>query len=495
MLQQIDLNQTLSQKAYKKEAQVLENRLGELQREIKRLGIPVIAIFEGWSASGKGTMINRLIRGLDPRGFQVYSIHKETQEEASRPYLWRFWTKTPKKGEIALFDRSWYTPVIKYRKRGDIDRTVYDYRDILTFEKQLTDSGAVIIKFFLHISKKEQESRFRHLEEKRETSWRVDEADWKQNQSYEEYVRFYNQALSVTDTAYAPWTVVEASDENWAAAKVMHTVIQRLEEEASQRQTVSFEDEPEKREDAGCTVLDAIDLSKTMDKKTYHERVKKAKERLWYLQNQMYVEKKPAVIVFEGWDAAGKGGAIKRLTQPLDPRAYRVYPTAAPTEEEAAHHYLWRFWNNIPTKGHISIFDRSWYGRVMVERIEGLCTKEEWSRAYREINQMEEALASAGIIIIKFWLDISKEEQAKRFRAREENPEKQWKLTGEDWRNREKWDEYRVAVDEMIKKTSTPYAPWTIVEANSKYYARVKVLEAVVDRLKRGLEDDITQWE
>ncbi len=237
-------------------------------------------------------------------------------------------------------------------------------------------------------------------------------------------------------------------------------------------------------------VLDGVDLTKTISKEEYKEQLLKLQSRMRLLHAKMYRERVPLVCVFEGWDAAGKGGSIRRLTEKLDPRGYNVVPSSAPNDIEKAHNHLWRYWTKMPKAGHAAIFDRSWYGRVMVERIEGFCTTEEWQRAYREINNMERNLYDADTVICKFWLHIDPDEQEKRFMERRDNPQKSWKLTDEDWRNREKWDEYVTAVDEMLVRTSTPYAPWTVVEANDKYYARIKVLKTVVEALEKRMGID-----
>ena len=206
------------------------------------------------------------------------------------------------------------------------------------------------------------------------------------------------------------------------------------------------------------------------------------------MHGELYRRQIPVIIGFEGWDAGGKGGAIKRLTEKMDPRGFTVNTTAAPNDYEKAHHYLWRFWKNVPKKGHVAVYDRTWYGRVMVERIEGFCTKKEWQRAFKEINDMEAQFVQSGAIVLKFWMQIDKEEQRKRFEERQKNPEKQWKITEEDWRNRDKWDAYEEAVNEMLIRTSTPEAPWVIVEGNCKYYARIKVLEVVIEAIEKRLE-------
>ncbi len=235
-------------------------------------------------------------------------------------------------------------------------------------------------------------------------------------------------------------------------------------------------------------MLDKIDISKTLTPEEYKRQLVRYQVRLGQLGYQVYVQKRPVIIVYEGWDAAGKGGNIKRVTEALDPRGYVVYPIAAPAGEDKTRHYLWRFWRRLPERGQIAIFDRSWYGRVMVERIEGFCTEEEWKRAFREINQFERQLVDFGTVLIKFWIHISQEEQLARFETRKDTAYKAWKLTDEDWRNREKWDLYQEAVEDMLLKTSTITAPWTIVEGNNKYFARAKALKTVVETLERELE-------
>jgi polyphosphate kinase 2 (PPK2 family) len=235
-------------------------------------------------------------------------------------------------------------------------------------------------------------------------------------------------------------------------------------------------------------MLETVDLSLALDRETYVRQLARRQIQLRELGYQVYVQKRPVVIVYEGWDAAGKGGSIKRLTEKLDPRGYVVYPISAPTGEEKTHHYLWRFWRRVPERGQIAIFDRSWYGRVLVERVEGFATEGEWRRAYREINSFERNLRDFGTVLIKFWIHISREEQLRRFEERRATGYKSWKLTAEDWRNREKWPLYEEAVRDMLLKTSTLDAPWTIVEGNDKYWARVKALSTAVEVLSRELD-------
>ena len=495
MLEKIDLGNKVDKKTYRKVMDEAEEKLGLLQRECKDAGIPVILVFEGMGAAGKGVQINRLIQALDPRGFDVYACDRPTEDEQMRPFLWRYWTKTPAKGRIAVFDRSWYRSVQVDRFDGltPEDKLGDAYQDILSFEKQLCDDGTVIMKFFLYIDKDEQKRRFKKLEGSKETSWRVTEEDWNRNKDFDRYLKMNEEMLEKTDTDYAPWVIIEAVDKDYAALKIASTVMDRLEYELEHHRLRGGnpvqKQEVKTRERFKNGVLSGIDLSKSLTEEEYKTRLKKLQKRLAELHSELYRLRIPVVIGFEGWDAGGKGGAIKRLTSNLDPRGYRVNPTAAPNDIEKVHHYLWRFWNSVPKAGHIAIFDRTWYGRVMVERIEGFCSEAEWRRAYQEINEMESHMANAGAVVLKFWLHIDKDEQERRFRERQANPAKQWKITDEDWRNREKWDQYEEAVNEMLIRTSTTYAPWIVVEGNDKRYARVKVLQTVVDALEKKIKE------
>lgn len=495
MLEKIDLSKKVDKKTYRRVMDEAEEKLGLLQRECKDAGIPVILVFEGMGAAGKGVQINRLIQALDPRGFDVYACDRPTEDEQMRPFLWRYWTKTPAKGRIAVFDRSWYRSVQVDRFDGltPEDKLGDAYQDILSFEKQLCDDGTVIMKFFLYIDKDEQKKRFKKLEGSKETSWRVTDEDWNRNKDFDRYLKMNEEMLEKTDTDYAPWVIIEAVDKDYAALKIVRSVMDRLEYELEHRrpedEKTAQRQEAKTRERFKNGVLSGIDLSKSLTEEEYKTRLKKLQKRLAELHSELYRLRIPVVIGFEGWDAGGKGGAIKRLTSNLDPRGYRVNPTAAPNDIEKVHHYLWRFWNNVPKAGHIAIFDRTWYGRVMVERIEGFCSEAQWRRAYQEINEMESHMANAGAVVLKFWLHIDKDEQERRFRERQANPAKQWKITDEDWRNREKWDQYEEAVNEMLIRTSTTYAPWIVVEGNDKRYARVKVLQTVVDALEKKIKE------
>ena len=509
MLEKVDLSKKLSKEEYKEKMSHLETRIGQLQRECKALKIPIMIVFEGFGAAGKGLQIGRLIQSMDPRGFHVFPIKNETEEERMHPFLWRFWTKTPEKGRIAIYDGSWYRRVLidRFEKRTKEKELPEAFHSINSFEKQLTDDGTVIIKLFLDISRKEQKKRFEKLQKNKETAWRVTQGDLERNAKYNEYAAMMEDMLFKTDTDYAPWTIIEATDRRFATVKIYTTVIKamadQIEKLERQKKKVTADQETEDHMNVSevareaekglrelqVSILSKADLSLKYSREEYEENLDKLQKKIEKLHGELYRRRIPVVLGFEGWDAGGKGGAIKRLTAKMDARGYAVNPTASPNDIEKAHHYLWRFWRAMPKAGHVAIFDRTWYGRVMVERIEGFCTKEEWQRAYKEINDMEKDLHDAGAVVIKFWMHIDKDEQERRFRERQENPEKQWKITDEDWRNREKWDQYEDAVNEMLLRTSTDYAPWVVVEGNDKYYARVKVLKTVVDAIEERLKE------
>jgi len=494
MLEKFDLSKKITKTNYKALNSELEQKLGELQREAKDLKIPIIILFEGWDAAGKGTLINRLTLSLDPRGFKVFPIHTPNEEERLRPFLWRFWTKIPARGRIAIFDRSWCGRVLEERvdktvKKSDL---VKAFDEILSFERQLINDDYLIIKFFLHIDKKEQKKRFKSLMSNSSTKWTVTKKDWKHHDQYNKYIEAYEQMLAKTHSVSAPWTIVESHDRRYSTIKVFKTAIDMIEHKIAEVKQTQKSSRVKKKptiqlQELSNSILDRSDLSLSISRKEYEHALKKYQERIREIEHEIYAKRLPVIMAFEGWDAAGKGGSIKRLVQRMDPRGYEVVTTAAPNEIELMHHYLWRFWKNIPKAGHVVIFDRSWYGRILVERVEGFCTEDEWKRAYSEINEMEEQWANFGAAIMKFWVHVSMDEQLKRFELRQRTKQKQWKITDEDWRNREKWDLYKAAADEMLYRTSTSYAPWTIIESNSKLFARIKTMETVIQTLEKHL--------
>ena len=473
-------------KELKKEIEALSDELARLQRLMKKEEIPVIIAVEGWGASGKGILINNFILPLDPRGFCVYTIKDENDEESRYPFLRRFMTKTPKKGEISIFDRSWYRRVLNdhIEERVAPERFTQDIEEINDFEKLFTEDGFLLVKLFLNISKSEQKKRLKELSENKETAWRVTQDDIKHNKQYDKYEKVFHKIRELTDKKDAHWKIVDANDLDEASVNIMKYLAEVFAKKLSEHENKPKRERADMKKTPETAHLSSVDLSADIEKKDYKKELFEYQEKLSRIHNRLYLKKQPVAVVFEGWDAAGKGGAIKRLTQAFDPRGYRVVSTPAPTPDELAHHYLWRFWNNIPKTGHIAIFDRSWYGRLMVEPIEGFCNSEEYERAFNEINNFEKHLTNSGMKIIKFFIHISPDEQLKRFYDRKNNPLKAWKLTDEDFRNREKWDEYVYAIERMIENTSTPYAPWHIIAGDSKKYARIEVQKTVINELK-----------
>jgi polyphosphate:AMP phosphotransferase len=396
---------------------------------------------------------------------------------------------------MVIFDRSWYRRIIiEHNKKGKTNKDMDKCLEGLTyFERQLTDGGYLMIKLFLHISKEEQDDRYEEMKDTGIPQFIIEEEEREYLNEYDKYLPLIEGILEKTDRASAPWTIVEADDRNFATVKVLAKVIESIEYKIQDLENKVLMEQNQIKEECiipniESSILEKIDLDKSLTYKDYKKQKKKCQKKLKRLQYDLFRNRIPVIIVFEGWDASGKGGGIRRLVKDLNPRLYQVTPIGVPSQTELEHHYLWRFYNQIPEAGHIGIYDRSWYGRVLVERVEDLCNVEEWRRAYREINEFEETLSNYGTIIIKFWMHIDKDEQLKRFKQRENIEYKRWKITPDDWRNREKWNLYLDAADEMLKKTSTSWAPWTIVESNDKYYSRIKIMKTVIDRIENELK-------
>lgn len=471
----------------------LNRELGGLQRLAIQSKIPVMIVFEGADGAGKGYLMNRLLLALDPRGFRVYSAHSPSEENMYRPYLWRFWIRTPERDRMRIFDRSWYRQLLDDRVEDRVSKKKVPkiVKEITDFEKTLSDDGVVIIKIYLTISHEKQASRFEKFATNPHTSWRVTKKDWRRHKHYDRYQAVSNEMIALTSAPQAPWAKIDSTNLKSATVEIMSLLRDRLSEALEKKRALK---RPTKTPDLTWraktkikSCLDEVDLSLSITPEEYRQTKKVLQKRLYELGHELYLSRRPVVLAFEGWDAAGKGGAIRRLAKGLDPRSYEVIPVAAPNKLELSHHYLWRFWNPFPKGGHFAIYDRSWYGRVTVERLEGFCSEAEWKRAYEEINEMEEQWSNHGTIIIKYWVHISKDEQLKRFEAREATSHKKWKITEEDWRNRDKWDDYKVAVEDMIDLTNKPNAPWIIVEGDNKHYARIKVLETTVKALETVL--------
>ena len=474
-----------AKKAAKKEIKRLQKQLLSLQQPLKNAKVPVVLLFEGPSASGKGRMISEVISELDPRGYQVYTYGSASEDAGRRPFLWRFWCDIPPRGEMSVLDHSWYAAAFDAQSHDGAQRYA---EPVNVFERQLADDGYLILKFYLSISRAEQRERLEKLASDDAEAWRVDESSWRQNRSWDKHSDIASAVIESTSTPHAPWHVIENGDKVSGTLEVLRTIAESIASAIESGAPKPVHDEKRDWPLLKMPKLGEVDLSPAIaDKEEYDEQLKREKKKLQKLHSLLYREQIPVVLAFEGWDAAGKGGAIRRLSWALDPRGFDVVPIAAPSPDALSRHYLWRFWREIPRDGHVVLFDRSWYGRVMVERIEGLTPESRWSMAYDEINEFEYELHRHGAVVLKFWLHIDSGTQLERFRLRESTPDKKYKITSEDWRNRDKWPQYEAAVDEMLQKTSTAYAPWCIVEGNDKRYARIKVLKTVRKALEERL--------
>ena len=462
-------------------------QLAMLQRQCIHLNIPALIIVEGWESSGKGYVISDLTRELDTRAFSVHVFERDGEEEDNRSFTWRFWTRIPAKGDFAIFDRSSYYDMMNDLSlpKSELKASIARIRDA---EKMLYDDGTIMLKFFLNITKKTQKERISELFQDDNRKFLVTKNDTDQNKYYKKYAAHFSSVLNLSNFAFAPWHLISAEDRKAASKYILGTSIRLIQEgidrHLGKQKTATTFIRAYQREP---TYLQDLRTDLFLEQDAYEKQSKALQKEAQELAYSLYTNKVPTILVFEGMDAAGKGGAIKRLTTIMDPRGYTVNPTSAPSDAAKDHHYLWRFYNNFPKRGVMSIFDRSWYGRVLVERVEGFATAAEWDRAYGEITAMEQELADFGALILKFFLYVDKDEQYKRFMARQED--KPFKLTDEDWRNRGKWDAYVEASNEMIDRTSTAAAPWILVEGNDKPYARVKVLSEFNRRAKTKLQE------
>ena len=495
MFEVAELGRKVSRQEFDAAEPALRSELLEAQFALKSRKFPVIIIISGADCAGKGEVVHRLNEWLDPRGVDTHAFWHSSDEEESRPRFWRFWRALPANGRIGIFFGSWYTDPMVDRVHREIKGSELDAEldRIAFFEKMLADDGAVIIKLWFHPSRKEQARRLKHLQRDPFTRGRVRPADLKNLKLYDKFIRTSERAIRRTDSAQCPWHLIEATDRRYrelTAGRILLESLQaRLKDGMAMKVPAADAAPPPQRArvKSAQTVLDRVDLSQKLAERRYEEELERWQGRLTQLTWKANARKISTVAVFEGWDAAGKGSAIRRVTGAIDPRLCRIIPIAAPTDEERAHHYLWRFWRHLPQAGYVSIFDRSWYGRVLVERVEKFAAEEEWKRAYLELNDFEEQLANRDIALAKFWVHISKEEELKRFKEREHIDFKRYKITDEDWRNRKKWDDYKEAINEMVARTSSEFAPWTVVAGNDKNFARVQILKTLCEAMERRL--------
>ena len=488
MFETAEVGHAVSKAQFEKEQHQLNTDLLEVQRRLRDAKVPVIVIVSGVETAGKSQAVKRLNEWLDARNVRSIAFWDESDEERERPHQWRFWRQLPAAGTIAILFGSWYTRPIVQRAYKDISRGEYEIElgAIGALERTLTDNGALLVKLWFHVSKKEQKRRLKRIARDQKRQLTPYEKAYSKN--YDRFMKISEVAIRATDQGNAPWHIIDASDRQYRELMAGRILLSAMQDRLASPKKARDPLPREPKAGPFVTVLDKVDLGAKVSPERYQRKLEKLQTRLNALTWQAKEKKISTVAMFEGWDAAGKGGAIRRVVAAIDARLFHVIPVAAPTDEERSHHYLWRFWRHLPRGGYVTLYDRSWYGRVLVERVEGFAQPHEWGRAYAEINEFERQLTGYGQCLCKFWLHISPQEQLRRFEERGRLAHKKHKITEEDWRNRKKWKDYARAVDEMVARTSTDYAPWTLVAANDKRHARLTVLRTICDTIEERLD-------
>ncbi len=494
MFEIAELGHKVCKADYNEKVPALRTQLLTLQQQLNTYDFSVIILISGVDGGGKGEVINLLNEWLDPRYMRTNAYDSPSDEELERPKFWRFWRTMPAKGTIGIYVGSWYSTPIAQRVHDDTKDPDLQLQltQIKQLEQELADDGTLIIKCWLHLKKEQQKKRLKQLEKNPETTWQVTDRDKKHLKMYDTFASVAETVLKETSNVQNPWRIIDGSDIRYSSLTVGQHILDKITVHIAshdiRKNTPAPLLPPQIIHGNQPQILDSLDLSLELDKKEYNEQLNLYQGKLNKMARHAHEKKISSVLVFEGWDAGGKGGAIRRLTHALDARNYQVIPIAAPTDEERVQHYLWRFWRHMPRAGRVTIYDRSWYGRVLVECVEGFASQQEWTRAYSEIANFEEALVDHGIVLVKFWLHIDPNEQLRRFKEREQISYKQHKITEEDYRNRDKWAEYSLAVNDMVAYTSSQTTPWTLVEANNKRYARIKVIKTYCEALEKVLD-------
>ena len=507
MFEAAETGRTVAKADYEAEVAKLRWELLDAQRQLKSAPFPLIVLFGGADGAGKSETVQLLNAWMDPRGIVNRAFNEPSEDERERPPFWRFWLALPAHGEMGLFMSAWYSAPLVGRVSRETTLAEFDAAldRIAEFEQTLAADGALVLKFWMHLSGRDQKRRLQKLSKDPLTRWRVTKPQWKQHRQYDRWSTTAERLIQRTSFGHAPWFIIDAADERYRNLSVATEIRDALYRSlgtgappapAKRRSRLTRSKGPAapaapsglvSRVDRARSVLDVLDMTPTLSKSAFKTKLLEQQGRLHVLQRKAQKQGRSVIMLFEGWDAAGKGGAIRRVVAALAPQDYRVIPIAAPTDEERVHHYLWRFWRHLSRAGRVTIFDRSWYGRVLVERVDNLATEAQWNRAYAEIRQFEEELTDHGIVLLKYWLHITNDEQLRRFNERAKSPYKSWKLTEDDWRNREKWDLYELAVNDMVEHTSTHEAPWHLIAANDKNHARVEVLRVASDAMEAVL--------
>jgi polyphosphate:AMP phosphotransferase len=493
MLHEVLSGRRLTRLEYEHELPKLQDALLDAQFEMRKAAARAVAlIVTGIPGAGRSEVVNELLGWLDPKFVTVYGFREPNEVECERPPLWRYWRVVPPKGRIAILHAGWYEELLSdsvHEPRLAEKAGRREVERIRSLERMLVADGVVVVKVHLHVAPDTQRKRLHKLMKDRTTRWRVTAEDRQLAANYRRVEKAYEVCLRATEQPCAPWHLVDGTDWQHRALEVGRTLLAGIMGQVAQAVPPG---KPAADRDAGRRIakvnLASRQAGARVAEEDYDFELETLQGRLARLSRRGRFARHAVVLAFEGMDAAGKGGAIRRITAALDARQYRIVPISAPSSEELARPYLWRFWIHLPPRGNYTIFDRSWYGRVLVERVRGFAAPADWQRAYDEINEFERQLTEHRVIVAKFWLSVGREEQLARFNERDRNPLKRFKVDPEDWINRKSWDAYQAAAREMIARTDTDHAPWTVLPADDKRYARLAVLRALCDRVEGGLK-------
>ncbi len=493
MFEALEIGNTLSKDAYKAQIPDLRVNLINAQYDLREADFPVVILLSGNDRIGCNALLHTLHDLMDSRYMRTNALGRPSTEELERPRFWRYWRTLPRRGQIGVFFGAWPLNTIHEYMNGNLKKAGLARRlkYIRRFEQDLIADGALLLKFWLHLPKPVFKQRLKAAQKNPREAWQIEAEDWQAYEVYDQAMKVAEEVVRETHTSDAPWQLIESTNARYRDATVGQTILEALSQRLNRHAVDASPNLPSDaalcKQTSQPTILDTVDLSKSLSRPDYRRQQTTYQGQLSRLSDQAAARGISSVLVFEGWDAAGKGGVIRRLTAAMDPEHYNVFPVAAPTPEELAHPYLWRFWRRLPRAGYVTIFDRSWYGRVLVERVEGFASALEWQRAYSEINDFEEQLYDSGIVLLKFWLHLDPDEQLRRFQDRETTPYKKYKITQEDYRNRNQWALYEQAVHDMVLHTSTDAAPWHLIPSNNKRWARIEVLKTYCQRLEASL--------
>lgn len=484
-------DQQVSKQQYARQKERLRVELVNAQFDLQQARLPVVILVSGDDRGGINAVVQLLHDWLDVRYLDTTVADEPSQQELQRPPYRRFWAALAPRGRIGLFVGGWAAAPIRSRLSRELDDAGFDayIGHAARFEQALAADGALILKFWLHLPRRERKRRPGGERPGADGPWQLTDSDEAVRENWDRWLPLADRLLDATDSPLARWHVIDGTQErarNLAVARLLLTGLQRLLARRNPRPASILRGRRNVARPPNA--LAAVDLAmRFSDNKAYAAARDKQQGALARLTREAREQGLATILVVEGWDAAGKGGAIRRLTRGMEVRDYKVVPIAAPSQEEQSYHYLWRFWRRLPRPGQVTIFDRSWYGRVLVERVEGLARPEEWERAYDEILDFESQLVTHGIVLLKLWLHIDADEQLDRFAAREKTPYKKYRIGSDDYRHRARRTDYVTAVNEMVARTSTSLAPWHLIPANDKRYARVAVLRTVCGALRKAL--------